>query len=320
LELEYALGNLEGGIANLFSLVDSIGCLPPPKTGEHFSLLFYILAQSGRTQYAADQADEMVDKMTKHLFAKKVELECDGANLENFNIGIKDASKFALGTTVKNYPLLVNKTSEEFVTSDNPVVMYNQLFSFRKIGSNTGLAVKGLQIFFPLSPKKLVVLYDGDVYRVGNDSRHVVEVNSYKDIYNLNVLQVCSSEKNIYFRSKLLNTQALYKKAKPYLRDKKVGLKIFPAKDEKMQKKEIILNYREDISCDLSLSFLTIRKRMKEWINAFKKKKYQPSFVVRNQELLDAHKEFLGLMDDGKLNATDFFSFLEDRDEKNKGF
>lgn len=254
-DMEGALADLEEGTARLFSLIDSYGCLPPYGTPEHLALLIYILIQSGRTKYSADAADEMHDKLIKHVFREKLEPELKGFNLDDFIVGIKDVSQFILRNTIKNYPILLdlgykllkNNTSEEFVTSDNPVVKYNQLFSFRTTGNNSGLATKGLQMFFPISPDKLIVLYDNVVYRLGNDTKSVVEANNKQDVYNLNMLQMCSCEENIYFRDNSLNIQALHKKAKPYLRERKADIKVFPQEGTKMRRSEFIMNYLEDI-------------------------------------------------------------------------
>ena len=175
--------------------------------------------------------------------------------------------------TTQNYPilidleykLLVNRTDVEFITSDNPVVLYNQIFSFRKFGSNTGLATKGLQIFFPISPDKIILLYDSDVYRVGSEKKIAIEILNNKDISNINTLQACSCYENIYFRDEKLNVQALHRKAKPYMRSIKAGIKIFPQYDNKYQKSEIMMSYREDIRIDLNLSFISLRKSAKKW-------------------------------------------------------
>lgn len=89
-----------------------------------------------------------------------------------------------------HYRLLVDQTGEGFVTSDNPVVANNQLLSFRTFGSNCGIAAKGLQLYFPIDPRKLIVFYDGAVYRVGSGDNIVVNVTSPADTYGINTLQV----------------------------------------------------------------------------------------------------------------------------------
>ena len=319
--VENALGDIEGQTSILFSMIDEIGCLPPPGSPEHLSMILYILTQYGRTKYSADALDEMHDEMFKHIWREKIESELEGVNLDDFTIGIKDVSQFVLGMTAQNYPLLldlgykllVNRTDVEFVTSDHPVIMYNQLLSFRKIGSNTGIATKGLQIFFPISPEKVIVLYDSDVYRVGSDRKIVIEIEEHKDIYNINTLQACSCYENIYFRNENLNVHALHRRVKPYMRTRKTGMKVFPQNDNQYQKSEIIMNFREDIQTNLSLSFMTIRKSAKEWRSSFQRLRLQPAAVVRDQKMRDDHKEFIDRVEEGTYSVSDFFVFLDEK-------
>ena len=91
-----------------------------------------------------------------------------------------------------------------------------------------GLSVKGLQIFYPLSPDKLTILYDKDVYRVGSDKKVVIDITNERDVYNLNALQGCSCYENIYFMSDNQNLGKLHKKIEPYLRKNKANIQSLP--------------------------------------------------------------------------------------------
>ena len=48
--------------------------------------------------------------------------------------------------------VLVNRSGTEFITSDAPVVLFNQWCQDIRGMGTTGLACHGLQIFLPLSP------------------------------------------------------------------------------------------------------------------------------------------------------------------------
>jgi hypothetical protein len=259
--------------------------------------------------------------MFKHTFKEKIESELEGINLDDYIIGIKDVAQYSLSMVTQYYPLLLdlgyklltNKTEVEFVTSDNPVVMYNQLLSFRKLGSNTGLYSKGLQIFFPLSPDKQIILYDDEVYRVGSDGKNVIEITDETDIYNLNALQACSCYENIYFMSEELNTFALHRKVRPYLRKNKSNIKVFPEYNDGKEKSEIIMNYKEDIRFNFNLSFLTLRNSAKEWRSKFLKLKSQPAVVKRNKSFHDDTVEFLKKVRNNEYQASEFIKFMEEK-------
>ncbi|WP_461622080.1 DUF4238 domain-containing protein, partial [Bradyrhizobium sp. 23AC] len=76
-----------------------------------------------------------------------------------------------------------------FITSDHPVVFYNQYAEHRTIRSNTGLASKGLQIFYPISPYHIIILYDEAIYKIGAKKSTSVDVTSVSDVQQLNDLQ-----------------------------------------------------------------------------------------------------------------------------------
>lgn len=323
--VESALCDIEHYASILFSLIDHAGCLPPPGTPEHLAMILYILTQYGRTKYFADATDEMHDQIIKHVFGKKIESEIEGINLDDFIIGLKDVSQYALGMMVQTYPflldlaykLLVNRTQVDFVTSDNPVVMTNQFLSFRTIGSNTGVATKGLQIFFPIAPGRVILLYDSYVYRVGGDKKIVVEIEDVRDIYNINALQACSSYENIYFREENFGVSALHRKAKSYMRTRKAGIKVFPQGNNQHRRRELLMNFMEDIRFNPNLSFIGIRKSAKKWRLSFQRSRLQPAVVVRNKRMYDDHREFLSAVKTGKYSTEDFFKFLDEKYKKN---
>jgi hypothetical protein len=80
------------------------------------------------------------------------------------------------------WKLLQNKTDLPFITSDHPAVRYNQFLEPRiRSGSNTGLVARGLQMFLPLSPKHVLVLFDSETYKVGGMKLRVMNVDVTHD-------------------------------------------------------------------------------------------------------------------------------------------
>ncbi len=318
---ENALGEIEGHISVLFSVIDELGDLSSLGSIPRTNLIYYILIQYTRTHFFADAMDELNDKIIKHVFGKEFESEIDGINLDDFIIGIQDVSQYALYLAVQTYPLLldlrakliINRTSEEFITSDNPVVMYNPFMLFRKIGGNTGYAAKGLQVFLPMDPEKVIILYDDKVYRMGNENKNTIEVYDKRDIYNINALQACSCYENIYFRNDNINTVALHRKVKHHLRSVKARIEVFPQEDSPYKRSEMILSFREGINMSIKLSFMSTRKTAIKWHSAFKKLKIQPVVVVRNQKLVNVWRDFQESVKKGEYSAGNFFQFFKEK-------
>ena len=87
-----------------------------------------------------------------------------------------------------------------FITSDNPVFKYNQYCEGGPRGIGTlGFAMSGFQLFVPLSPDVLLMLFDGDIYKVGQRGGEVVICTDLRDAAILNGMQVVGAERNLLF-------------------------------------------------------------------------------------------------------------------------
>jgi hypothetical protein len=247
------------------------------------------------------------------------EAKAKGWDLSKVRIGIKDPAVLALQAAMEGYPLLldleckllVSACGHRFVTSDNPIVMYNQFFAFRTSVSNTGMPSKGLQIFFPLSPDKVAFLYDSNVYSVGDRKRPVIAITADpRDVYELNTLQMCSANANVYFSDESTNLDALHSKAKPFLRKRKSKFRVFPGETTSEGRSQYLATSQEDVRTNLKLTFVRVRKSAKRWRDDFQKQRAQPVAVVRDQELMDGHREFIERVRKGEFQPSEFFEFL----------
>jgi hypothetical protein len=320
--VEKALAGAEGLLAELLREMDLRILPPPPFTRAHQALVFLVLSQRGRTLYAAEALDEMLDKITKNIYGDMFEKQ--GVALDKFSISYKEPAAFALAMMLQLYPLLwdmeykvlVNKTAEEFIISDNPVVFYNQLLSFRRDGSNCGVASKGLQIFVPLDPKKVLVLYDNKVYRMGSDAKGAIDVTNPRDVYELNTLQFVSSKENIYFSDPNFGVGALHKKATPFMRQRKASATSFESMNEPDTK--YIRSSAEDIRTNFDVSFITLRHSTKEWLSKLRRQRYQPAVFIRNECLVKDHEAFLQACEKGEYQHSQFEDFVKERIEAAK--
>ena len=160
---ERNLSLMEGALAELLKRLLTSHLLPAPWSPDHESLCILTLLQNARTAYASDAMDEFSDKIWKKVLEKDPRFPPE--MLEKVRIVNTDPANLAVFTMLRlyhlimdmDYRLLLAPEDSEFITSDNPVILYNQLLEFEPLGSKTGLACKGLQIFLPLSPKVLLV-------------------------------------------------------------------------------------------------------------------------------------------------------------------
>ena len=290
--------------------------LPPRLTPAHFVLVLYILMQYGRTKYSADLINEMCDAGMRHMY--RDHMKSEGIDIDQFKISIKNAPEYSLGITVQSYPilldlhykLLVNKTEVEFATSDNPVVLYNQLFSFRQGPINVGISQKGLQIFLPIGPKSLLFFYDVGVYSVGKSKQEIIDITLDQDVYELNTLQMCSALNCVYFKDKSFNIEALYRKATPFRREEMVTFDAHTGKITERGQEQILTTSRVDVKTNLTLSFLRLTKSARIWKKNFRKRKSQPVSVLRNPVLFEDYQEFTNHGKHLDFTPYDFVQFL----------
>lgn len=322
LQTEKALSLVEGQMSRIMQSVQSNGALPGCKSEDRLTFLIHILIQHTRTAYSIDAYDEQTDKLMKYLMAPEMEkMNLSPEQIANIKITQNDSARFVLGMATPCYPLLIDLEwkllratgKNEFITSDNPVVYYNQFFSFRKLGSNTGLASRGLQIFFPVSPRHLVLLYDGNVYGVGSRKCDVIDVADVRDIEQINRLQFVSALENVYFRDKCFPALQEFSGSERYRRPQKSHMQVFPGEETADHRKELLMMSREDVRTELELSFLRILKPAKEWRRAFQAMNPQPAVVVRSEPLVKDHKEFMELVHAKRYKLGEFSKYVRER-------
>ena len=317
--VEKILGEtIEDAAARIFESIEKQFILPDPLSPEHFALVIYMLAQYGRTKYAAESLNEMNDRLMGYIYR----------GIDKYKISLKDAPLVSLGISIQGYPLLldlnykllVNKTEVEFVTSDNPVVFYNQFFSFRENVSSTGVRTKGLQVFLPIDPLHVLFFYDPWIYSVKRSRHRIIEVSLEKDVHEINTLQMCSALNCVYFRDNELDIDLLYRNASPFLRQVKNDMEIIPGSETKNRKEELIKVSREDVRTNLSLSFLRIKIGAKVWRWIFQKQKSQPVVVLRNKRLHDIYEEFMNSVKNNEYDVGNFVQYLIDKNIVNLEF
>ena len=196
--LEDALSLLETEVSRVTRKIISDLKLPKTKSIDRISLYTFLIFQASRTEAAVQDLEFTIDRLTQLAFKNDRRVK---DFLPYLRIGLQNPAAMQLNITAKFAPLIfdlnlklfINKTRHEFVTSDNPVVSYNQLVEYlRWPGSGTGWGMMGLQIFFPLTPRLMLVLYDSDVYRVGKFYSRRAIISNAADINRLNGLQFIS--------------------------------------------------------------------------------------------------------------------------------
>ncbi|MBE5773933.1 MAG: DUF4238 domain-containing protein [Clostridiales bacterium] len=174
-------------------------------------LYMFIYLSEARTSMAADRLDDIVTKTYKiaALTARnhgKLEMTDDRIRQlqvrgDKPNLPLLKAFPKGIEVIEDLIPvLLINHTSREFITSDNPVLRYNYLFIMRNYLSNYGLGHVGIQLFYPLNPILCLMLYDGGVYNLKSENGKKI-INAPDQIIELNKLFARNARNLVLFQN-----------------------------------------------------------------------------------------------------------------------
>ena len=208
-ETEDRLATLESRLAPVLQSVVSTKSLPSYRSKEHDYLLFFVTLQLLRTVKSSESYKQFVDKSIKQVFShdsRSVNVSPEGLRFAFddpapilMSLGVLPTMKEAISDLKVH---LVWSPHQVFLTSDNPIFKYNQYCEGVHFRGVTGGGSRGLQIFVPLSPYLHLILYDDRTYRVRTWDGFLRASKATKsDVDSLNMLQLVSADKNIYFSS-----------------------------------------------------------------------------------------------------------------------
>ena len=170
---------------------------------------YFTFFQYQRTLKQADDTNDFINS-TIHSIADRDDSIKD--KVKDLVFGYDKPILFSLKILQKILPetldlavkIVINNSKWPFLTSDHPVVLYNQFLERKgKQGGHTGLKTKGLQVFFPLSPRVLLMYYDRNVYDVGAKNKLDTTTSQYDDIRQLNMLQTINCGNVFFFNNEL---------------------------------------------------------------------------------------------------------------------
>lgn len=202
-DVEDALKQVETAIAPVIKRVIDGESIPRRST-MHVELLYFVALQKLRTRAITENMAQALSlPMT---YVAREQSNCMGEDVNNIHV-IAEPNVFQLLSMVDDYTDLLtdldiriirSSSGARFITSDSPVVFYNQWCEGVKGVGVLGTACGGLQIFFPLSPYCMLMLFDEVIYNVSSYNPSEIITDS-RDIYMLNRLQTVFAQDNLYF-------------------------------------------------------------------------------------------------------------------------
>jgi len=319
-EIEKILADMENSVGPVITEILRAEAPPKWRSDDDITVLKFVVLQSKRTEFAKEQMNES----SKKVLGKINELfPGEFPNLTEKEVDRTATARMLVSMSEMNYhaavdlrcKLLRNKTGIPFITSDHPVVRYNQYFERHPSLSDSGLICRGLQMFFPLNPQYLLVLFDSDVYKVGGRNFKVTCVDVTKDdVEALNTLQVVNAGEHLYFSQDVRQAyiEALVKRANGYLKTEKARVRAGPAFVGDRRHGTIVAGCLVDIRIGLNLHCMKITPKAKE--------RYSPSLHPRNRyrnlDLLQIFYEFSREVLAKKMKESQFEEFRKKREQE----
>lgn len=265
--VEDELMRIEQRVAPIIKQVIKDSRLPSYGSESHALLLFFIALQSARTPKAGSELKEGVDHLVSSILDEHPNTE--ESVLAPLRIKVEKVIMYLLQGARSivqcmsdlSFRLVYNPTDLGFVTSDNPVVKYNRYCEGIKGLTTAAPAKIGFQMFLPLSPQHLLLLYDNDVYKIAAKRYTGTLLASLSDVRKLNLLQAIFAENVVLFSTeKDLDSITSIVESATELRMQNISrIETFVAEDD--PHRELVHMFREPVNANLRLSFLGLRSK-----------------------------------------------------------
>ena len=210
--IENRLSEIEGRLAAIVKKILAASAAQLT-ADEHYDLILFIILTISRNPSKIVGLREMMIKMRENLLKEEPETDIDTVlpllTHEDFvRLSLVNCEQLVKGIMDLEYLVIENFTSTPFITSDNPVVKYNQYLEAKRYSQGkTGLASIGLEIFVPISKNRMILLYDRNCYDVKMSTERFLKVKRDEEVDSLNLLQFVNCINTIYFSD---NTEEAY--------------------------------------------------------------------------------------------------------------
>lgn len=267
--LEERLAAIEQLAAKALNRVAETGQPPKLFSRDDALIKFFIILQKCRTLKIGEQYDTYSAYRAEILLSHGV--VDHGNSAEKSEMGDKESIRGPMQMYIHNGKyisdlqpqLFVNDTSFDFLTSDHPAITHNQYSEAVKDVGVLGLACVGIQLWLPLSPRLLYMVYDQTAYRVGASRRErTTHLTDPREVQNFNGFQILNAQSNIYFRCVLAapdveaSARALVKKRL----EKRLQFARFAREEEDGSRSEMLVQHERQTPISLDISSISVQR------------------------------------------------------------
>lgn len=263
-KIEDWLSNIEGFLATCIRSILETRSIPLRNSYDHVDLVAFVALTDLRNPVSIDSITQRNDAMKSNLLELDPNVELskfvtDSTHEENVEVALSNVKLVIKVCGDLQYKLLINNTSTALITSDVPVVRYNQFLERKKWEhGKTGFGNIGLQIFIPLNPDVLILFYDPGIYDLGAKKQDYLILSDDNDIDQLNLLQMLNCNRNVFFNDEISKEYIteLYETSKKYTKANKL---IFNTYDHYHGKEGSRLLAMGSTDCEIDLRIKGLR-------------------------------------------------------------
>ena len=260
-EVEDSLAALESAIAPVLAAMIRARAVPHLRSEDHYTILAFLSLQLLRTVAAVSSVTQIDDKVSSVVFNGDPPPEFELSDLQAMALSLGNLEEMSEMLSDLKIHLICAPPGECFITSDNPAYRYNQYCEGISHRGVCGGISSGLQVFMPLDPSTLVLLYDGSVYKVGHKQGPDVSTAERVDVHWLNRLQFIAAHNNVYF-SDWSNRHCVKELAQRSRKLRKEGgPRVVEAVDIENENSSIIHTYHRMPNFKATLSFIRLRRK-----------------------------------------------------------
>lgn len=206
--VEDNLANIEGVLSQMINEIIDTRQVPKRNSERHIELLSFVILTDLRNPIKVEGFKNQMTEMKKNLLHLDPEVDVDKfvpspTHEEIIRLLLSNSAEMINYTSDLEYKLLINNSDKPFISSDFPIVKYNQFLENANWKlSKSGYGTVGLQIFVPLNSELTLVFFDPGIYKVGDKKKKYLEINNRSDIDALNTLQFINCFETIFFDEK----------------------------------------------------------------------------------------------------------------------
>ncbi|MFC0523287.1 DUF4238 domain-containing protein [Pontibacillus salicampi] len=204
--------DIERQASKIIREIDETNKFPSPEhePENYHHMVAFLLVSEGRNLKNANSTERMTDFVAKTMIKEHPDYKHLDTN--SFDVKIKEPANQGIGIALESVPMvldlkpliIVHKTPRKFITSDNPLVRYNSFYIGRNYQDRGfGYITRGLQLFFPITPHKCILLYDSVAYNIPGAEEGALTLHRARDVDRLNELFYLNAYNNVFLNQRV---------------------------------------------------------------------------------------------------------------------